>query len=62
VATSFIAYRHTRLDAHADLVSLVGKGFFKPADQATVELVQKLRAGLNQSAFTARGYKLLDLK
>lgn len=61
VTKSYVAYRHTRLDAFADLASLVAKGLFSPAQTASPQLVQKLREGLYTSPHTKRGFKLLDV-
>ncbi|MEN9538159.1 MAG: hypothetical protein RLZZ126_394 [Pseudomonadota bacterium] len=59
--TSYVYYRQTRMEQVRDIEARLEQSVYRPGEPVSAELLQRVRAGLHQSKFTARAFKLLDL-
>jgi hypothetical protein len=59
--SSYVLYRHARIEAAKRLEKLVEQGVFKPHSPVSPELLERVKRGLRSSPFATREFKEFDL-
>ena len=58
---SYVYYRHTRIEQERDVLQRLAQGVYIPHEPVTAAVLARIRAGLLQSPFTRREFKLLGI-